>query len=167
MRVIKLPACVTLLVTAALPAAAIELRDIPAPVTVPNGKVLATVVATGTQNYECVKTPKGALAWSFREPVATMAMDGKPAGKHFAGPTWEFTDGSRLTARVADKADGKTDKDIPWLKLAVVEKAKKGPASGTKWVLRIETQGGVLAGTCDKQKDKRAEPYKATYLFVK
>ena len=48
-----------------------------------------------------------------------MTMDGKPAGKHFAGPTWEFTDGSRLTARVADKSEAKSDKDIPWLKLAV------------------------------------------------
>ena len=167
MRSMTLSAGVAIFVAAGFPAAAIEMRDIPAALAVPGGKVLATVAAVGTQNYECVRVPKGQLAWSFREPVATFVMDGKPAGRHFAGPTWEFTDGSRLTARVVEKTAGKAANDIPWLKLAVVEKAKKGPASGTKWVLRIDTEGGALAGPCPTEKERRAEAYKATYVFLK
>ena len=167
MRSLMLSAWPALLVATSMPAVALEMRDLPPALAVPGGKILATVAAVGTQNYECVRVPKGQLAWSFREPAATFAMDGKPAGRHFAGPTWEFTDGSRLTARVVDKAAGKTANDLPWLKLAVVDRAKKGPASGTKWVLRIETEGGALAGQCPTEKERRAEPYKATYVFLK
>ena len=93
--------------------------------------------------------------------------DGKPIGRHFGGPTWEFMDGTRVVARVAASAPAKNAGDIPWLKLDVTQRTKKGPAAGTKYVLRIDTKGGVLSGVCTTDKEVRAVPYQATYVFVK
>ena len=49
---------------------------------------------------------------SFREPIATLLMDGKTVGRHYAGPSWELTDGSAVTGKVAGRAPGSTSKDF-------------------------------------------------------
>ena len=157
----------TTLVATVLPVFAAEMPTVPDALAIKGGKVVASVAATGTQVYECARTPKGQFAWSFREPKADLMLDGKPVGQHFAGPTWAFSDATRITARASAKAPGKDANDIPWLKLDVVQRTKKGPAAGAKYVLRIDTKGGALSGACTTDKEMRAEPYQATYVFVK
>ena len=53
------------------------------------------------QIYECKADAAGKLVWQFREPVATLIEDGKTIGVHYAGPSWQFVDGSIVTARLA------------------------------------------------------------------
>lgn len=140
---------------------------VPDALAIKKGTPVLTVSASGTQTYECARTPKGQFAWSFRAPKADIIKDGKTIGQHFAGPTWEFADGTRVVARVAANAPAKDAGDIAWLKLDVTQKAKKGPAAGAKYVLRTDTKGGVLSGACTTDKETRAVPYQATYVFVK
>ena len=68
---------------------------------------------------------------------------------------------------MVSKAPGTTAKDIAWLKLSVKDPPKSGPAAGATTVLRIDTKGGVFEGACDSEGELHAEPYTATYLFVK
>ena len=158
---------VSVLGTLATGAQTAPMPDVPPALAVKDGKMVGTVAATGTQVYECARTPKGDFAWSFREPKADLTYGGKVVGKHFAGPTWAFTDGTRVIGRVSAKEAGKTADDIPWLKLDIVRRVKSGPAGGAKYVMRIDTHGGTLEGACTEANTFREVPYKATYLFVK
>ena len=55
----------------------------------------------------------GKLAWAFREPIATLFQDGKTVGRHYAGPTWELSDGSAVVGKVAASAPGATPRISP------------------------------------------------------
>ena len=70
----------------------------------------------------------GKLAWQFREPIATLLVDGKTVGRHYAGPTWELIDGSAVAAKVGGRAPGATASDIPLLKLEVTTRRGAGRA---------------------------------------
>ena len=92
-------------------------QQLPADIAAPGEKEIITLHAQGAQIYECAATKDGKFAWSFREPIATLLLKGKTVGRHYAGPNWEYMDGSAVVAKVAGRAPGKTPKDIPWLKL--------------------------------------------------
>ena len=47
----------------------------------------------GVQIYECKMGETPATNWVLREPVATLILGGATIGHHYAGPTWELTDG--------------------------------------------------------------------------
>ena len=79
-----------------LPAAAHA--EVPGAIAAPGEKVVATYHAEGAQVYECKAGNDGKLAWTFREPIATLLLDGKTVGRHYAGPNWENADGSTVTA---------------------------------------------------------------------
>lgn len=110
---------------------------------------VAMLHAEGAQVYECKADASGRLAWQFREPIATLFLDGKTVGRHYAGPTWEHGDGSAVVGKVAGRAPGATIQDIPWLKLEVTERRGSGLLSGVTTVQRIQTRGGAVEGTCD------------------
>jgi hypothetical protein len=141
--------------------------SLPATIAVKAGVPVAQLQAAGAQIYICTKNAAGALNWTFREPVASLLDEGKTVGRHFVGPTWEFADGSRVQGEVVGKAPGASAKDIPWLKLSVKEPPKSGLAAGATAVLRIDTKGGVFEGACASEGELHAEPYSATYVFVK
>ena len=133
-----------------------------------NGKsVVETVHAQGVQIYECKAGADGKITWQFREPLATLMVDGKTVGRHFAGPGWEFEDGSRIKGKVAAQAPGTTEKDIPILRLDVIEHQGDGKLSDVTTVQRLDTSGGVFSGSCDKLGALHLEPYTADYLFLK
>jgi hypothetical protein len=127
---------------------------------------LATLHAEGAQVYECKTSADGKLAWAFREPIATLLVDGKTVGRHYAGPNWDHADGSGVTAKVAGNAPGKSANDIPWLKLQVSDAHGNGMLTRTKTVQRINTEGGVFSGSCDKAGAFHAAPYSADYVFL-
>lgn len=141
--------------------------ELPEAIAVEGGASIATLNAAGAQIYVCSKNAKGALEWTFREPIASLLQEGRTIGRHFAGPSWEFHDGTLVVGKVTSMTPGKTSKDIPWLKLAIAEPATSGPAAGAGSILRIDTKGGALVGRCAKQGELRPEPYVATYVFVK
>ena len=146
---------------------ALGLADLPEAIAVKEGAAVATLQGAGAQIYACSRNAKGALEWTFREPVAALLQDGKTVGRHFAGPTWEFADGTHVVGKVSGKAPGGTAKDVPWLKLAITEPQQSGIAAGATTILRIDTKGGGFEGVCSKEGDLHAEPYAATYVFVK
>jgi Protein of unknown function (DUF3455) len=92
----------------------------------PGEAPILTVHAEGAQIYECKADSSGNLVWQFREPIASLFVDGKTVGRHYAGPNWELTDGSAVTAKVAGRAPGATPKDIPLLKLEVTSRRGRG-----------------------------------------
>lgn len=122
--------------------------------------------AVGAQVYECKPNAEGALAWQFREPIATLMRDGKTIGRHYAGPTWEI-EASAVVGKPTARAPGASARDIPWLKLTVTAKHGDGPLMDVTTVQRINTTGGVLDGACNKLGEIVAEPYAADYRFLK
>ena len=108
-----------------LPLAAAR-AEVPEAIAAPGQPVAATVHAEGAQVYECKGDAAGKLAWQFREPVATLLIDGEAVGRHYAGPNWEMADGSAVVAKVVGRAPGATGGDIQLLKLEVT--AQRGRA---------------------------------------
>jgi Protein of unknown function (DUF3455) len=148
--------------------------EMPATIDVSDGTVLLTVHAEGAQIYECKPVPVeksssqvGAPTWQFREPIATLVVDGKSIGRHYAGPNWDHIDGSGAKGKTAASAPGTAPDDIPWLKLDVVDHRGNGLLSGATTVQRINTRGGVLQGQCESAGVYRSVPYSADYVFLR
>ncbi len=154
------------LAAAALPAFGAT-AQLPAAIDVPGATTVATFHAVGAQLYECKAGTDGKLAWAFREPIASLILDGKTVGRHFAGPTWEDTDGSAVVAKASGNAPGKTKNDVAWLKLDVTNHSGSGVLADVATVQRINTSGGSLQGKCNKAGDIRAVPYSADYVFLR
>src|SRR5262249_48350645 len=100
--------------------------QLPPALAAPGESAVTTLHAEGGQVYECKAGNDGKLAWAFREPIATLLLDGKTVGRHYAGPTWEYVDGSAVTAKAAANAPGQSAGDIPWLKLEVTGERGSG-----------------------------------------
>jgi Protein of unknown function (DUF3455) len=141
--------------------------QLPDTIAAPGETVVATIHAEGAQVYECKADAGGKLGWQFREPIATLLLDGKTVGRHYAGPNWEHGDGSAVAAKVAGRAPGATPGDIPLLKLEVTERRGSGVLSGVTTVQRLNTRGGAAEGACDKAGAYLSIPYAADYVFLR
>src|SRR5258707_14702245 len=119
---------------------------LPEAIAAPGETVMLTLHAEGGQVYECKTGADGTLAWVFREPIATLLSDGKTVGRHYAGPNWEYSDGSAVVGQVVGTAPGQVAMDIPWLKLGVASRRGSGVLSPVTTVQRINTVGGKLNG---------------------
>src|SRR5438874_5440306 len=140
---------------------------LPDAVAAPGEAVVLSVHAEGAQVYECKAASDGKLAWAFREPIATLLLDGKTVGRHYTGPNWEHIDSSAVVGKAVGNAPGATPNDIPWLKLTVTSGRGTGILSGVTTVQRINTAGGKLEGECDKTGSYRNAPYSADYVFLR
>ena len=143
------------------------LAQMPAAIAALGQSAVATLHAAGAQIYDCKAGKDGTLTWVFREPIATLILDGKTVGRHYAGPTWEYSDGSAVTGKVAGSAPAANGNDIPWLKLEVVGRRGNGTLADVATVQRINTSGGTLAGACDQAGGVRSVPYSADYVFLR
>jgi hypothetical protein len=141
--------------------------QVPEPIAAPGESVIVTLHAEGAQVYDCKAGADGKLAWAFREPIATLLLDGKTVGRHYAGPNWDHVDGSGVTGKVLANAPSKSASDIPWLKLEVTARRGSGVLSGATTVQRINTAGGVMTGACDKAGAFHSAPYAADYVFLR
>jgi hypothetical protein len=151
-----------------LPASAMaDDKPLPAAIAAPGETVVLTLHAVGMQYYECKPGPDGKLAWIFNSPQATLTTNDKVAGYHAAGPSWELTDGSGITAKAVGDAPGAGANDILWLKLEVNSHKGSGQLSDVTTVQRINTVGGVLKGACDREKAGLGMPYAADYVFLR
>jgi Protein of unknown function (DUF3455) len=140
--------------------------QMPAAIAAPGETAVVQYHAEGAQVYECKAGADGKPNWAFREPIATLLLDGKTIGRHYAGPTWENVDGSAVVGKAAGNAPGATANDVPWLKLEVVSKRGSGVLSPVTTVQRINTRGGAAQGSCDKVGEFRSVPYSADYVFL-
>ncbi len=121
--------------------------------------------AEGAQIYECKPGEGNQLTWQFREPIATLFLNGVTVGRHYAGPTWEIGGGA-VVGKAVGNAPGTGPKDIPWLKLEVSDRRGGGPLKDVTTVQRINTTGGSTQGKCGKAGTFHAEPYSADYVFL-
>jgi len=133
-----------------------------------NEQLLLQVHAKGDQVYTC-KEGVTQFAWTLKGPEAQLTdKDGKPFGKHYAGPTWEANDGSRITGKAAANAASPDSDSIPWLLVKVVSHSGEGVLARVTSIQRIKTKGGQApASGCDSAhagQDVRI-PYTADYLF--
>ena len=153
--------------SASFASAATAETPLPAAIAAPGETVVLTAHAIGLQLYECKPDAGGKLVWTFTAPQATLTAGNKVVGHHGAGPSWELTDSSGITAKVAGNAPGSSANDIAWLKLAVASHKGSGQLSDVTTVQRINTVGGVLKGSCDHQGAGEGMPYSADYVFLR
>jgi len=148
--------------------------SIPEALRVPSNQILIRQVqAVGVQIYECqsTKDEPARFHWTFKAPEAELRdQKGKAVGRHYAGPTWEAYDGSKVVGEVMARDNGADPDAIPWLLLNVTSTSESGLFSHIKSIQRINTSGGnAPAGGCNEAlagKEVRV-PYKAEYLFYK
>jgi hypothetical protein len=163
-------AAATLLV-AAIAAASLSLAgQQPPPQLQPpaNEQLLLQVHAKGDQIYTC-KSDAAQFTWTLKAPDAQLFdKDGKPFGKHFAGPSWEANDGSRVTGKAVANAPSPDADSIPWLLVNVISHDGSGVLSRATTIQRLTTKGGKAPATgCDASHvgQELRVPYSADYLF--
>jgi hypothetical protein len=139
-------------------------QSLPPAIAQPGAVTVLTVHAVGAQIYECQPDAAGKLGWQFREPIASLLVDGRTVGRHFAGPSWELADGSLVVGKVEGRAPGASADDIPWLKLE--GSSGRGKFANVNVVQRINTKGGALTGACDNAGALTAVPYASDYVFL-
>lgn len=127
------------------------------------------VAATGVQIYVCSasKADASRLEWAFKAPEAEL-FDGSAAkiGKHYAGPTWEANDGSKVVGEVKARDDGPDANAIPWLLLKAKSNAGNGVFAHTLSIQRVRTVGGKAPlGACAQVGSEARVPYTAAYYF--
>jgi hypothetical protein len=134
-----------------------------------NEKLVRVVPARGDQIYECreKKDQAGVYDWAFVAPQAELYDgNGKPIGKHYAGPSWEAADGSKIVGKVKQLSKAPADGAIPWLLLEAKSAGKDGAFSNVTSVQRVATVGGVApAGGCPLAGFQVRIPYTADYYF--
>jgi len=134
-------------------------------------KRVLDVNGVGVQIYRCgpPKSAEGspATVWNFEAPRATLHdQRGVEVGKHYAGPAWEAPDGSKITGKVAARADATEAGAVPWLLLTAESTGKPGRFDKVRAVQRLFTSGGSAPkGACTKAGEVLEVPYRATYVF--
>ena len=156
-----------LMLSGSLASACAAETPLPDAIAAPGQTIVVTLHAEGAQVYECKAGADGKPIWSFREPIATLLADGKTVGRHYAGPNWEYSDGSAVAAKVAGNAPGTTANDIPWLKLDVTSRRGSGVLADVTTVQRINTRGGKRDGACETVGSFLNVPYSADYVFLR
>ena len=153
-------------------AALLPMADEPVPgLLVPLGeKPRLHLAARGVQIYECRRVDGMQAAWLFIAPEARLFDDnGRPAGRHGAGPHWQAEDGSRIVGTLVAKVVPRDEDDaIPWLLLHTRTTEGSGRLAGITSVQRIHTSGGTSpAETCSEATLGRVArvPYTAEYVF--
>jgi hypothetical protein len=126
------------------------------------------LLGRGVQIYSCTAGPDG-VAWTLKAPEATLHdASGRVAGQHFAGPTWQATDGSKVVGAPMVASVPRGPAAIPWLVLHATENGGTGVFARVTFITRTRTMGGKAPATgCDAAHvgTETRVPYSATYTF--
>ena len=144
-------------------------QQVPAELQVPaDEQLVVRVHAKGDQVYSC-KVDGAQVGWTLKAPDAQLFdKDGKAFGKHFAGPSWEANDGSRVVGKAAANVASPDADSITWLLVKVVSHAGDGVLARVTSIQRINTKGGKApASGCDAGHagQEVRVGYSADYLF--
>ncbi len=146
-----------------------DAQQVPPQLQPPAGEqLLLQVRAKGDQVYTC-KGDAAQFTWTLKAPDARLFdKDGKAFGTHFAGPSWEAKDGSRVTGKAVANAPSPDADSIPWLLVNIVAHEGSGVLSRATTIQRLNTKGGKApASGCDAAHTGQEVriPYSADYLF--
>jgi uncharacterized protein DUF3455 len=125
----------------------------------------------GVQIYKCCarKDQVGGCEWAFVAPEANLFdARGNRTGRHYAGPHWESSDGSKILGTVKEQADAPVAGAIPWLLLTAKSVGPAGSFSKVTSIQRVNTVGGVAPKTGCSQSTVGTTarvPYTANYYF--
>jgi hypothetical protein len=126
-------------------------------------KLVLQVHAQGDQVYIC-----DGSSWTLVGPDAKLFDEkGKQVGTHYAGPTWESSDGSRVVGSKSESATPDPD-SVPWLLLKATDHQGDGVMKKVSYIQRLSTKGGKPPATgCDTSHkgEKSRSHYTATYCF--
>jgi hypothetical protein len=144
----------------------------PQAITIPSTQpVVLKALAKGVQVYVCKgkEGAAGTFEWTLKAPDAELFDEkGQKIGKHYGGPTWESTDGSKVVGQLRAKVDSPEATAIPWLLLDAKTTEGTGVLSKVKNIQRLATVGGKAPATgCDaahKNAETRVD-YTATYYM--
>lgn len=154
---------------AAEPARGTSPAEVPPSLAVPAGNDLAfTLEAEGVQVYACAVSG-ASFDWAFQAPEARLSESGLAAGTHYAGPTWESADGSKVVGAKVEAATPDAAA-IPWLLLRAASHAGSGRMEAVTFVQRIQTWGGnAPRQACDATHagEVARVPYRAAYRFYR
>ncbi len=146
--------------------------SVPGPLRVPADQALIKQLrGAGVQIYECqsTKADPAQFEWVFKGPEANLlTKGGRIAGKHYAGPTWEASDGSRVVAEAIGNSPSPKANAIPWLLLRARATAGNGLFTHVQFIQRLNTAGGsVPAKGCRREQagQQLRAAYTADYLF--
>jgi hypothetical protein len=148
-------------------------RPVPAALEVAAQQPALEARAVGVQIYECKATQgdPSRYDWSLKAPEATLFDKGdKPIGKHYAGPTWESNDGSKVVGQVKARDEGPDQSAIPWLLLDAKSVSGEGVFARTTAIQRLDTVGGkapVQGCTEDRAGAETRVDYRARYVFYR
>jgi hypothetical protein len=125
----------------------------------PHFRLLLRAVGSGDQVYSCLSGK-----WALKAPDAKLLnQEGSVIGRHFAGPTWQLNDGSRIKGKVVAKQVAPDATAVPWLLLESV--GGTGRFGAVRFIQRTGTHGGNAPdGSCSQNATRRV-PYTATYSF--
>ena len=133
---------------------------------------LAMIVpAEGVQIYECraSKAQSVGYEWAFVGPEADLFdTSGMKIGRHYAGPSWESFDGSKIVGSVIQSVAAPEEGAIAWLLLGAKSVGPEGTFSDVSSVRRVHTTGGIApaSGCSETAAGTRARvPYTADYYF--
>jgi len=150
--------------------------EVPANLKVPAGnKLVFQAFAKGVQIYRCTQDPADTnrFAWVFVAPDADLyahADFSGPVGRHYAGPTWESTDGSKVVGIKLQQADSPDPGAIPWLLLRSASGSGSGVLGKVTFIQRVHTSGGKAPATIADKAHKGQEArvaYTAEYFFYR
>jgi hypothetical protein len=156
--------------------------SLPSELAVPGGqKAGVKFNASGVQIYRCAPEPKVAsdygstfeapdhYVWTLVAPEATLLDEsGKVAGRHYGGPTWEASDGSKVVGKVLAKTAAPDGASIPWLLMSATVVQPGDRLGRVAFVQRLHTNGGLAPASGCSRAVANTEvrvPYTADYYF--
>ena len=129
-----------------------------------------TATGRGDQIYQCSTAPAaiGGYAWTLVGPKAVLSdAHGVVIGRHYAGPTWEASDGSKVVGKVLAKQPSPNG-GVDWLLLKMGSTSGGGLFATVTYIRRLATSGGAAPSTgcaADTAGRSVSIPYSATYEF--
>jgi hypothetical protein len=151
-----------------------QIPPVPSLLKVPEGNKLSVhVYAKGLQIYQCARdiTDTSKIKWVFVGPEAILYANARYKhiiGKHYAGPVWESSDGSKITGAKMQQTEAPDPDAIPWLLLSSSSNTGSGIFSKITFIQRLNTKGGkapVMKANNENIGKQIRVPYTAEYFF--
>jgi len=156
----------------ALAAAEIPPPQVPENLKAPDTEIVQLkALGRGRQIYVCKAKTENAtqFEWVLARPQADLWNEhGEKIAKHYEGPAWEASDGSKVVGQVQQRADAPQPDAVPWLLLKAKTNDGAGAFGHVTYIQRVNTAGGAAPAVGCDQAHAGAEAsvdYQADYYF--